>query len=97
MKMIDAEDLRDCLDELIGRIDDASCNGILEESGDTMYYIVEDMKTEDERLVGLAERLYEARCHLSDAHDVTQEVMSTLSDLYDMDDKDLEDPETEFY
>ena len=97
MKIIDTEDLRDFLDELIGRIDHASCGGLLEESGDTMSDIVDEMKNEDDRLVDLAERLYEARCHLSDAHDVTQEVMSTLRDLYDMEDKDLEDPDMHLY
>ena len=94
--MKDAEEMRDFLDELIGRIDDASSGGILEESGDSMSFIVDEMKNEDERLVGLADWLYETRCHLSDAHDVSQQVMSSLRRIYNLDDEILEDPESNF-
>ena len=92
-----AEEIREYLEDLQDRIDSVLRCVSLEEMGDETAEIVEDMKSKGSLFAILADVLYEARMHLSDAHDVSEGVLSSISYAIDMSDAELKDPELELY
>ena len=95
--MKNAEEIRDDLEDLKDRIDSILRCVSLEEMGDETALIVDDMKSKGSQFTILADELYKARMHLSDASDVSEAVLSALNDAIDLSDERLEDPELQIY
>jgi len=94
--MIDAEEIRDFLEDLKDHIENDVLYGYLEEMGGNASVMADNLKTDDDRLEGMAAYLKEAANHLYEATECVWRVTTTIENSLDMDDEELENPETMF-